>query len=108
MIKTLKSELNLRSIYDEMIGMIEDADKENRPPIEKIIDRRATLWNQFGSQFDNIDFLGLKKQEEDKVKNEVRQAQLRQRAITTVFQWEVIHPVVLQHPKKIMKWKKKK
>ena len=61
MIKTLKSELKLRPTYDEMIGMIEDADKENRPPIDKIIDRRATLFrnNQFGSQFDNIDFLGL-------------------------------------------------
>ena len=35
MIKTLKSELNLRPTYDDMIGMIEDADKENRPPIEK-------------------------------------------------------------------------
>ena len=70
MIKTLKSELKLRPTYDEMIGMIEDADKENRPPIEQVIDRRATLFrnNQFGSQFDNVDFLGLKKQEEDKVK----------------------------------------
>ena len=56
MIKTLKSELKLRSTYDEMIGMIEEQDKENRPPIEQIIDRRATLFrnNQFGSQFDNI------------------------------------------------------
>ena len=83
MVKTLKSELNLRPTYDEMIGMIEDADKENRPPIEKIIDRRATIFrnNQFGSQFDNIDFLGLKKQEEDRAKEEVRQAQLRQAGI---------------------------
>ena len=65
--------------------MIEDADKENRPPIEKVIDRRATLFrnNQFGSQFDNLDFLGLKKQEEDKVKNELRQTQLRQTAMAT-------------------------
>ena len=85
MIKTLKSELRLRPTYDELVGMIEDADKENRPPIEKIIDRRATLFrnNQFGSQLDNIDFLGLKKQEEDKVKNELRQVQLRQTAIST-------------------------
>ena len=83
MIKTLKSELKLRPTYDEMIGMIEDADKENRPPIERVIDRRATLFrnNQFGSQFDNIDFLGLKKQEEDRAKEEVRQAQLRQAGI---------------------------
>ena len=44
MIKTLKSELNLRPTNDEMIGMIEDADKENRPLIEKISDRRATLF----------------------------------------------------------------
>ena len=85
MIKTLKSELKLRPTYDELVGMIEDADKENRPPIEKIIDRRATLFrnHQFGSQFDNIDFLGLKKQEEDRAKEATRQAQLRQTAIST-------------------------
>ena len=84
MIKTLKSELKLRPTYDEMIGMIQDADKENRPPIDKIIDRRATLFrnNQFGSQFDNIDFLGLRKQEEDRAKENVRQAQLREAGIT--------------------------
>ena len=83
MIKTLKSELKLRPTYDEMIGMIQDADKENRPPIEKIIDRRATFFrnNQFGSQFDNIDFLGLKKQEEDRAKEEARQATLRHAGI---------------------------
>ena len=82
MIKTLKSELNLRPTYDEMIGMIEAQGDENRPSIETVIDRRATLFrnNQFGSQFDNIDFLGLKKQEEDRAK-EVRQAQLRQAGI---------------------------
>ena len=75
MINVLKSELKLRPTYNEMIGMFEDADKENRPPIDKVIDRRATLFrnHQFGSQFDTIDFLGLKKQEEDKVKNELRQ-----------------------------------
>ena len=85
MIKVLKSELKLRPTYDEMIGMIEDADKENRPSIYKVIDRRATLFrnNQFGSQFDNLDFLGLKKQEEDKVKNELKQTQLRQTAMAT-------------------------
>ena len=85
MIKTLKAELQLRPTYDEMIGMINEQDKENRPPIEKVIDRRATLFrnNQFGSQFDNLDFLGLKKQEEDKVKNEMRQTQLRQTAMAT-------------------------
>ena len=85
MIKTLKAELQLRPTYDEMIGMINEQDKENRPPIEKVIDRRATLFrnNQFGSQFDNLDFLGLKKQEDDKVKNEMRQTQLRQTAIAT-------------------------
>ena len=85
MIKALKSELTLRPTYDEMIGMIEDADKENRPPKDKVIDRRATLFrnNQFGSQFDTIDFLGLKKQEEDKVKEEIRQTQLRQTAMAT-------------------------
>ena len=62
MIKTLKSELKLRPTYDELVGMIESQGDPNRPPIEKIIDRRATLFrnNQFGSQFDNVDFLGLK------------------------------------------------
>ena len=66
-----------------MIGMIEAQGDENRPSIETVIDRRATLFrnNQFGSQFDNIDFLGLKKQEEDRAKEEVRQAQLRQAGI---------------------------
>ena len=85
MVKTLKSELRLRPTYDEMIGMIEAQGDPNRPPIEQVIDRRATLFrnNQFGSQFDNIDFLGLKKQEEDKVKEEIRQTQLRQTAMAT-------------------------
>ena len=85
MIKTLKSELKLRPTYDEMIGMFEAQSDENRPSIETVIDRKATLFrnNQFGSQFDNIDFLGLKKQEEDRAKESVRQAQLRQTAIST-------------------------
>ena len=84
MIKTLKAELNLKPTYDEMIGMVEAQGDENRPPIDKIIDRRATLFrnNQFGSQFDNIDFLGLKKQEEDRATENVRQAQLREAGIT--------------------------
>ena len=83
MIKTLKSELKLRPTYDELVGMIESQGDPNRPPIEKIIDRRATIFrnNQFGSQLDNVDFLGLKKQEEDKLKEEMRQTQLRQAAI---------------------------
>ena len=85
MIKTLKSELKLRPTYDELIGMINEQGDPNRPPIEQVIDRRATLFrnNQFGSQFDNVDFLGLKKQEEDKVKNELRETQLRQTAMGT-------------------------
>ena len=85
MIKTLKSELKLQPTYDEMIGMIEAQSDENRPSIETVIDRKATRFrnNQFGSQFDNIDFLGLKKQEEDRAKESVRQAQLRQTAIST-------------------------
>ena len=83
MIKTLKAELRLRPTYDEMVGMIESQGDENRPPLDKIIDRRATLFrnNQFGSQFDNIDFLGLKKQEEDKVKNDLRRAQLNHHGV---------------------------
>ncbi len=85
MIKTLKSELKLRPTYDELIGMINEQGDSNRPPIEQVIDRRATLFrnNQFGSQFDNLDFLGLKKQEDDKVKNKMRQTQLRQTAMAT-------------------------
>ena len=85
MITTLKSELRLRPTYDELVGMIEAQGDPNRPSIEQAIDRKATILrnNQFGSQFDNLDFLGLKKQEEDKVKNELRQAQLRQTAIAT-------------------------
>ena len=83
MIKTLKSELKLRPTYDEMIGMIESQGDPNRPSIESVIDRRATIFrnNQYGSQFDNVDFLGLKKQEENKVRNELRQAQLRQAGV---------------------------
>ena len=85
MIETLKSELKLRPTYDELVGMIESQGDPNRPPIEKIIDRRATIFrnNQFGSQFDNVDFLGLKKQEENRLKEEQRQMQLRQTAVGT-------------------------
>ena len=85
MIKRLKSELKLRPTYDEMVGMINEQGDENRPSIETVIDRKATLFrnNQFGSQFDNVDFLGLKQQEENKVKEELRQTQLRQTAIAT-------------------------
>ena len=83
MIKTLKSELKLRPTYDEMIGMIEAQGDPNRPSIETEIDRRATIFrnNQFGSQFDNVDFLGLKKQEEDRARENLRQAQLRNAGI---------------------------
>ena len=85
MIKTLKSELKLRPTYDELIGMISAQGDENRPSVEDVIDRKATLFrnNQFGSQFDNVDFLGLKQQEQDKLKNEMRQHQLRQTAMGT-------------------------
>ena len=34
--------------------------------------------NQFGSQFDNVDFLGLKKQEEDRANEATRKTQLGQ------------------------------
>ena len=75
----MKSELKFWPTYDEMTGMIESQGDPNRLSIESVIDRRATIFrnNQYGSQFDNVDFLGLKKQEEDKVRNELRQAQLR-------------------------------
>ena len=83
MIKTLKAELNLRPTYDEMIGMVEAHGDENRPSIETVIDRKATVFrnNQFGSQFGNVDFLGLKKQEEDRARENLRQAQLRNAGI---------------------------
>ena len=56
--------------------MIESQGDPNRPSIEQVIDRKATLFrnNQFGSQFDNLDFLGLKKQEEDRAKQNLRDA----------------------------------
>ena len=58
MIQTLKSELKLRPTYDELVGMIESQGDPNRPSIEQVVDRKATLFrnNQFGSQFDNLDF----------------------------------------------------
>ena len=83
MIKTLKSELKLRPTYDELVGMIESQGDPNRRSIERVIDRKATIFrnNQFGSQFDNIDFLGLKKQEEDRARENLRLAQLRNAGI---------------------------
>ena len=83
MIQTLKSELKLRPTYDELVGMIEAQGDPNRPSIEQVIDRKATLFrnNQFGSQFDNLDFLGLKKQEEDRARDNLRQAQVRKAGI---------------------------
>ena len=93
MIQTLKSELKLRPTYDELVGMIEsqgDASSSsrgirdpNRPSITEVIDRKATIFrnNQFGSQFDNLDFLGLKKQEEDRARDNLRQAQVRKAGI---------------------------
>ena len=83
MIQTLKSELKLRPTYDELVGMIESQGDPNRPSIEQVIDRKATLFrnNQFGSQFDNLDFLGLKKQEEDRARDNLRQAQIRKAGI---------------------------
>ena len=62
-----------------MIGMIEAQGDPNRPSIETVIDRIATIFrnNQFGSQFEHVDFLGLKKQEEDRARVNLRQVQLR-------------------------------
>ena len=78
-----------------MIGMIEAQGDEHRPPIDKIIDRRATLLrnNQFGSQFDNVDFLGLKKQEEDRARENLRQARLRNAGLQSGTSASVI-PIV--------------
>ena len=83
MIQTLKAELKLRPTYDELVGRIESQGDPNRPSIEQVIDRKATIFrnNQFGSQFDNIDFLGLKKQEENRAKENLRQAQIRNAGI---------------------------
>ena len=78
MIHTSKSELKLRPTYDELVGMIESQGDPNRSSITEVIDRRATMFrnSQFGSQFDNLDFLGLKKkQEEDRARDNLRQAQ---------------------------------
>ena len=63
--------------------MIESQGDPNRPSIEQVIDRKATIFrnNQFGSQFDNLDFLGLKKQEEDRAKENLRDAQLKKAGI---------------------------
>ena len=83
MIQTLKSELKLRPTYDELVGMIESQGDPNRQSITEVIDRKATIFrnNQFGSQFDNLDFLALKKQEEDRARDNSRQAQLKKAGI---------------------------
>ena len=83
MIETLKAELKLRPTYDELIGMIESQGDPNRPSITEATDRKATIFrnNLFGSQFDNLDFLGLKKQEEDRARDNLRQAQLRKAGV---------------------------
>ena len=61
--------------------------KETRtdPQLKTLLtdEQRIFRNNQFGSQFDNVDFLGLKKQEEDKLKNELRQADLKKKANET-------------------------
>ena len=100
MIQTLKSELKLRPTYDELIGMISSQGDENRPSIETVIDRKATIFrnNQFGSQFDNVDFLGLKQQEEDKLKHEMRQHQLRQTAMNTESSMGALSASVVSSP----------
>ena len=76
-IGTLKSQLHLilRPSYDELLKetLVED---ENRPSIEDVIDRKATRYrlNQYGSQWDNKDSLGLLNQETMKRKEELRKA----------------------------------
>ena len=100
MIQTLKSELKLRPTYDELIGIITSQGDPNRPSKETVIDRKATLFrnNQFGSQFDNVDFLGLKQQEEDKLKNEMRQIQLRNTAVNTGSSMGALSASVVSSP----------
>ena len=75
-IGSLKSQLHLRPSYDELLKetLVED---ENRPSIEDVIDRKATRYrlNQYGSQWDNKDSLGLLNQETMKRKEELRKAE---------------------------------
>ena len=75
-IGSLKSYLHLRPSYDELLKetLVED---ENRPSIEDVIDRKATRYrlNQYGSQWDNKDSLGLLNQETMKRKEELRKAE---------------------------------
>ena len=75
-IGSLKSQLHLRPSYHELLKetLVED---ENRPSIEDVIDRKATRYrlNQYGSQWDNKDSLGLLNQETMKRKEELRKAE---------------------------------
>ena len=75
-IGSLKSQLHLRPSYDELLKetLVED---ENRPSIEDVIGRKATRYrlNQYGSQWDNKDSLGLLNQETMKRKEELRKAE---------------------------------
>ena len=75
-VDSLKSQLHLRPSYDELLKetLVED---ENRPSIENVIDRKATRYrlNQYGSQWDNKDSLGLLNQESMKRKEELRKAE---------------------------------
>ena len=68
-LQTLRSELKLRTTYDNLAGMTESQGDPNRPPIEQVIDQRATIFrsNLYVSQFDNRDFLGVKNQDVKKM-----------------------------------------
>ena len=54
-----------RPTYNELVEMIEKKELKVKPPIENVIDRRATFFrnNQYGGRFDNPD-LGLKMMKE--------------------------------------------
>ena len=69
---SLKSQLHLRSSYDELLKETLVGD-ENRPSIENVIDRKATRYrlNQYGSQFDNKDALDIQKKQELNRREEV-------------------------------------
>ena len=62
---SLKSQLNLRPSYDELLKETLVSD-ENRPSIENVLDRKATRYrlNQHGSQFDSEDALDIQKKQE--------------------------------------------
>ena len=75
MIQILKSELRLRPTYDELVGMVESQDDPNRPSITEVVNKFGN--NQFGVNWIILIFWGLKKQEEDRARDNLRNAQIK-------------------------------